>query len=381
MNTRRRKLQSLAAAQPAECLEVRKMLTAEITAEMVGDQLNIVEEGAQVADANVEIMYIRGMGGVLVQGLNGTTINGRATDFFEINFNDSINVDLGSGNDSLKMRSYDGTDLVLSRLNIDMGSDVFGGNDNDVVDLQDLNAATVNILTAGVNDDVDRVTLNLVQAREQLTVNTGHMDDVVTINDSEAGEMVINTDGGLSRGDSGNDDVIINRMLVRGDASINTAGSNPDADMDSVVIEDMSVVDSLFVKMGDGNNNIMTANRLTIEEDLLFEGGEQQDVLVLRETEVGRNLIAGTGGGRDTMLVRETRVGNSLVLETGDDIDYVELDQVFAFNLNIRLGQGDDNMTVENTGATYGSINGGTGRNTLNLGKMRWYRQGGFSNF
>ena len=105
MTSRRRKSQSLTAAQPAECLEVRQMLTARITAEIVGDQLNIIEEGAQIADAEVDVMYVRGLNGVVVQGLNGTTINGRVSEFFELRGGDSINVDLGSGNDTFTMHS------------------------------------------------------------------------------------------------------------------------------------------------------------------------------------------------------------------------------------------------------------------------------------
>ncbi|MEZ6124023.1 MAG: hypothetical protein R3C49_12735 [Planctomycetaceae bacterium] len=381
MTSRRRKSKSLTAAQPAECLEVRQMLTAQITAELVGDQLNIVEEGAQVADAEVEVVYMRSMGGVSLRGLNGTTINGQASEFFAVDFNDSISIDLGSGDDSLKMSSYDGTDLVLRRLNIDMGSDVLGGNDNDVVEVQDINAATVNILTAGVGEDVDSVTLNLVQARELLAIGTGNMDDVVTINDSEAGEAVINTDGGLSRSDSGNDEVYISGLNVRGDVTINTAGANAATDHDAIDIEDMTVLDSMFVEMGNGNNDIMRANRLTVEEDLMFEGGEQADLMVLRATEIGHNLIANTYGGRDTLLIRDTRIGNWMVMETGDDIDFVELDRVLAFGIQIRLGEGDDTMIVDNSAASYGSIDGGAGRNTLNLGKMRWLRQGGFRNF
>lgn len=394
MKTRNRRSKAPVATQAAECLETRKMLTADITAEVVNGQLNIVEEGLQDADADVQVRFFDYAGGVQVIGSNGTTINGAPSAFFMINYRaspqqqadafNSISIDLGSGDDLLQIDSYDGTKMILSRLNIDVGSDSASGSDDDVVVVSDVDTPNLTVLTAGVHSDVDTVEIRDSFAHELLTVMTGDMDDVVTISEVEAGQVFVDTDGGLSPRDSGNDDVFITGLTARGSVTINGGSGDPtaDDDQDSVNIRNLEALDNLFIDLGNDDLDNITGVNLKVENDLTIEGGEGVDVIDLEGLSVGRNAFINTYGGNDWIRISEARIGNWLIAETGDLEDTVILDSLWAYGINVFTGDHDDVVDVNDVGATYGAIRGNDGNNTLiRRGRVVWLRQGGFKGF
>lgn len=375
-------------SQAVECLETRQLLTGNVTTEIINGAFYVAEEAGRDEDNKVEIKYFGpgqpGGQGLLVNGLDGTLIDGQSSRFYSLQEFQSVDrmfVDLGSGDDDLNLSSYaNGLQLALSAIEVDLGSDGPTGSDNDSVTIERVTANFLSVETAGVHSDLDRVEISQVNVHEQMSVTTGDMADVVTIEDSDVGELTVDTDGGLSDRDSGADEVTLREVRASGDIRISVEGDDADDDRDTVNLSALQTDQGLSVLLG-GDANLLVAAEIDVEGRLSIIGGDQQERLRLSGVQVGDRTDIQTFGGADDVRIQQSRMDHWLVMKTGDGEDVVVLDRLRAWGLAVDTGENNDEVWVGNTAAYYGTIDGGDGANILSGGRLIWLFRGGVRNF
>lgn len=255
-------------SQPTEALEDRVLLS-NVTVELQNGDLIIVGD-----EGNNEVTVSqRGFGFILVQGHNGTTINGSAT---------PQHLSTGVVQDDVRVDFTAGGRNKLKIDGLRIGADVVyrGGDDRDVVGIFDGSVGgDINIRT---EDGYDVVAAYRVAMDGKFTVNTGRHPDAVGIGGQE---MRVNAN--VNTG-SGKDDFVASflgdgsRLKLRtGSANdevfifnteLDTLDANTGKGNDDLWMRDVTVDGRGKVKGGHGTDNFQAINSTAMSIESSFEG-------------------------------------------------------------------------------------------------------------
>jgi hypothetical protein len=262
-----------------ESLEDRDLKAGDVTVFKSGDDLVIIGDGA----AN-EVRIRQSLGRLVVEGLNGTEINGRDRAFKEF-IGGNVRVDLNNGLDKLTVDHE--TPLLFN-------TDIKG--DLQVDEVEDVKLFNVDVRG---NLDVDLENVNgrlrmfdfTVEGSTNVHATNGSQDVEMSAGFFDQG-VTINLAGG------GNDDVILSS--VNADRSINiTTGSGRDevrvdfftrigddlrintgANDDSIFIQAVIITDDLDIDVG-GDDNEVVIDSIIVDDIFLDLDNGGLDVLSL----------------------------------------------------------------------------------------------------
>lgn len=283
---RHRRNRSHGQTAPIEALETRALLAGDVAAMVSGGDLVI--KGDRAAN-EVEVTVLDG--DIVVQGLNGTTING-AAEF--IAFAGTATIP-----DDLQMRMDEGSDrIVLSR----------GLTVSDEINID---------LSGGAN--------------------------TVSVLDVTAGRLRI-------RGDGANSIQLLEDAVITGDVSIKMRGKGSD----TIVVRGASVGDDLVIRGGDGLNTTLIVGA-TVSDDLHTRGGEHQDDVVVRNSTVRDDVSVKVRRGDDFVMIEDSDITDKtrVNLGRGDDHLIVGDDNSFGSAL-FAHGKPDTDRRSEGSGNTFG---------------------------
>lgn len=361
-----------------ERLEDRQMMTGDFTASLGSNGTLFISEAAGQENSNQTVVVtvlannkVRVEGGGTPTNPTGSAVNGKF-DPVEFSINGFLNVDmnLGGGQDQVIVFSrVSGQNTPkVNNLKINTSSPTENPNDADTVELFGITALgnldiqtgagrdmvrVDNVLVAGdmairagvANpaglSDRDDVIVNNTRVDRSLLITTGESNDTVTVKGvnlsrgDQGAHLTIDTGNGADAINVGSVPVVVpigaqlptfGPVTAAGGLHIK-AGTDAQADVDSVRIQDAFFDKHVVVELGAGND-------------------------VLTMTNLATNLSISLAGqkGNDTMNVTEVQT----------------LDGFFAY-----MGEGDDTLNVTSVKAKRLTLDGGAGTNDrLNLSQM-----------
>ena len=235
-------------------LESRTLLAGNVTAQLVRGNLHLVGDAA----AN-DIKIAETAAGIVVQGLNGTTINGAATDFVAfavaLTSTGSINASLGAGNDKMQV-----DDVTLDRHLV-----VNGGSGNDQLGLTNADILGGVWFTGGAGHETLYAENSTIDG--SLIARLGEGDDLVSLTASE---------------------VKHNLVVVGGNGA------------DRLALDDSTVGRSLVAHMGRGADDVRLANG-TDTHRVWISGGRGADLVQVNASATAKSFVAHLGRGDDAL--------------------------------------------------------------------------------
>jgi type VI protein secretion system component Hcp len=329
-----------------EQLEARELLAGDVLAEVSGGVLTLTGDAA---DNSIRIVDV-GEDGILLRGV-GTTVNGKATQYYKVTFNDMLVSSL-AGNDNvyvsseniggkLTMTLGDGTDNVRiesGEISGDVSIDGGSGNNNvriirsnlggsytqkgkggaDLLDMKqtDVNgiiAILIGLATAEgtTTTDNDRVNIEGSTCVEEITFLAHDGADGLVIKNSTSNGLVFN--GGF-----GNDDVSA--------FSYSFGATNN------------------IISLGNGVN---TASLLrSVGDEISITGAAHKETIEIASCHFG-SLNVSTAGGNDAMIFTNDTIDKVSVLNLGEGNDnaLVQHSQ-FGGKLSVDLGNGNDDLAM-----------------------------------
>ncbi len=383
--------------QHMETLESRRMLAGDVA---VFD--NFTDTLFINGDAEANSLLIEGTGNadeIRITGLptsgGATTVNGQASITVElIDFDrviELIQSDLGAGDDSVFFENA----TIQTNIDIDTGA----GND-DI----EFTVTQVRGFVAIVGDGVDDFTLDTFHAVDDVSfrveqvgvadvndarifgnlniASTGRNNSAtdwvnVTNSDIVGGDIMITTDKAgrawvtdstatgvsimaLRGGDAdynveastigslsmstrgGNDSLHIGSNDISGSVTVLSRGGNDDITFDNV-----DIGGAVDVQSGGGNDNLFADQGTWGDTSIKTNSGD--DNVTVFDTTFTASLLINTARGEDELLVSNISVDGDVDLIGGRDEDVFEV--VFGdigADLNIRMGSGNDELTVRN---------------------------------
>jgi hypothetical protein len=276
-----------------ESLESRLTMAGDVAASLSGETLSLRGDEAAnsvriTQDANASI---------LIEGLDGTRINGAS----QVRYNgaglEKSDLRLFGGNDRLEIRGLRAT--VDHNLELDVG--------NDAVILQDV-VAGVN-LTVKMDDGVDRVTASGVRTGSDLNIEMGQGAASVTVSASTvAGTLNVQS---LDSADS----IQVTATTVGKDLKINSGKGD-----DSVTVQNVQVALTATAITDEGRDRVTLTNLVTTE-DVNVEAGQGADRVLLTEVRSGKNITVLTDTGNDYVSVTRVVAAKDAVFAGGDEFD------------------------------------------------------------
>jgi len=296
--------------------------------------------------------------------------------------NSNTFIDLGEGNDTLVM-------TMRSNGNIQ----VEGGAGDDLI-LSVLTNATHLIINTdprrgtGMGDDLAAVVLNTV--RGDLAITTGAQDDGVVVLGTTVGNLGVGTGGVISGEITDHDFVMFANVSAADNIGILTEAGD-----DGVLVSNI-IADNFRINTGSGDDQVEIQGASLVA--LAIDTAAGEDWVSLNSGEDGttpfvvrRNLQLYTGADDDEVEIdgglMNLLVGNLLDIRTGQGDDDVLLYRVVAKNahldgeagndaflldsfdvrevLNVAMGAGNDILSVRNLNARRAQIAGGTGNDLL----------------
>jgi hypothetical protein len=236
---------NLFAGLGIESLESRTMMAGDVTAALAGGDLVLNGDN----DSNeVVIRATNQVGQFVIEGLNGTTINGQASATIS-GVNDDFRINLRNGNNA----------LLLTAERVDGNQSLFQINDD------------VQIRTGNGNDVV---VFDNVRVIGNTSLNTGDGDDTAVFFESRlAGDL---------RGNMGNGDDFIGLDSSRVDGRVRT---NLGSGNDYFITFDSNLNDRVDANMGSGDD-LMGLVNTTFEDDLRVNGSNGLDRVLHENTDV-----------------------------------------------------------------------------------------------
>ncbi|MEP3478088.1 MAG: peptidylprolyl isomerase [Fuerstiella sp.] len=282
-STRRLAARRRSAAQNFEQLERRAMLAGDVTATLLGQTAFLTGDSA-ANDIQVTVQD----GNVVVAGLNDTTINGSSEAFVlaqnSTEFSGSIVARLVGGDDQFEISEV----TVNGRLNVDGGT----GNDTLLVS----NGATVGgnlTLKGGSGNNSLAVSDANIGGHAWLVGGNGN--DLMTVADSTIGGSII----GLGR--RGNDDVVVSNTTIGRDVWISLAAGD-----DDVAVTDSTITRRFVVHGGQGSDVVFAEDSSVGRASRFVLGNDQDRVSIQGASDfAGRTVVAG-GRKSDVIEVATT---------------------------------------------------------------------------
>lgn len=305
-------------------LEEKAMMAGDVAVSFSGGDMTISEASNSIGQDQQVQIYQLSNDRIRVQGLGDTriqtpvSINGMEftmiRSYADYTVNGDLNVSLGGGNDSLTTLNYNGG-IDVDAMNVDMGA----GN--------------------------DRVSLSGVHTDNNLEINTHSGNDQVTVSGSQIGDsrwddLKINTG-------SGTDHVTVNTTTIRDNLDITTYSDVNTYERDVVDIDNV-VMDDLFARLGNGNDNMVMD--FSDFDDADIDLGNGSDYLFLGYNDADDITIEG-------------RSGNDTVRAAFNDFDDVEFnggtgsDSFYAWYASGQNSNDIDDLDLSSaTFRTYGFV-------------------------
>ena len=296
---RRRRVCRLGDPLP-ELLESRVLLAGNVTAGLVDGNLTITGDAD---DNNVEVV-VTGEG-VVVRGLDGTTVNGSADDAVMIPGEDaiagSLTANLGDGNDRIQIEGVD----------IRRRTTISGGNGDDEIGLTSLSARRKVELHGGTGNDT--IVVNNVESRREVKVTGGEGDDLVVVNGLSTRRKLAIVTG------SGDDNVSIADSSARRKTKLRLGSGD-----DTAAITGSSLGRRLRIVGGNGDDLVQIENSTVRRISRLLGRRGDDSFLISGTTDLGRFSIRRGGRGEDAFEVEETVAGSKHTIERNFESDVVE---------------------------------------------------------
>jgi len=326
-----------------------------------------------------------------------------------------IVINTGAGNDFVSMQEFSAGngDGPSGKANKSGYVTVVTGDGDDQVGIEFFNVDGMTVDTGGGDDGQVLLTSEVEIAQigggitvsegfitNALVVLTGGGNDLATVNNVTAHDIVIDT----GSGDDGTSDIPISiyNVLVQGNVTLVTGSGNDFAyfhsgdertsnikgsvtvnlgsEDDNFEIVDQSIGKDLNIYLGNGTNNAgigggleeqpgEAEGNLTVGRNLNIYGGAHTDNVGLFNLGVHNNLFADLGAGVDNLLSNTATIGKDVTLLLGSGGDSLSLNFTnVGGNALIDAGSGDDTVSIDfcNVAKT-ATILMGSGDDTLNI--------------
>jgi cyclophilin family peptidyl-prolyl cis-trans isomerase len=277
LRNRQRRAGGNSIGAPAELLESRALLAGNIEVRVNGDHIQLHGD-----DANNAVRIRRGTSGIVVEGLESTTING-GNDVVQISADPSAL----SGRLWIFLNGGDDKAVVATGITAPLGFRVYGGDGNDSLSAI---GTTFQRLAGFFGDDGnDTLVLQDCVVNGSLQIFADAGDDLVSLTGTTInGEGLVNTF-------EGNDRVSLNNVGGGGRVDLRTGNGN-----DSVTVRNTTRAGLLNIATRRGQDSVMF-------EDNTFNGpvnvltGAQNDAVHLRDgsTFNGAFSVNGTDSRRN----------------------------------------------------------------------------------
>ncbi len=202
-------------------------------------------------------------GTVVIQGLDGTTINGRSS----VSFN-------GSGLEKTDLRLFGGADrleIIGLRVSVDHNIEMGQGNDTVI-----LNGVSSGVNTSVKTDDgADRVTATGVRTGSDFYIETGQGSSNIAVSSTTVGKTLT-----IIGGDSV-DVVAVSGTTTREDLNVEAKKGD-----DRVTLTSVRSYKNIKVIADVGNDHVATTD-VRADHDAVFDGGDGFDTLVRRGFLIG----------------------------------------------------------------------------------------------
>lgn len=262
-----------------ESLEDRALKAGDVTVALVGDDLVIIGDNA----AN-EVRIRQSLGRLVVEGLNGTQINGRDRAFKAL-VGDDVRVDLNGGLDKL---TVDHETPLLFQTDIKGDLDVDEVEDVKLFNLDlhgslDVDLESVNGRVRIFDFVIEGLTsIHGTGGEQDAEISAGIFDHNLTLNFSGSGDdsvilggVTADTNVNITTG-SGRDDVRTDFFTRIGlDLNIDT-----DSNDDFVQVQSTIITDDLFIDVGNGDNEVVI-NSVIVDDIVINLDDGDDDVLTL----------------------------------------------------------------------------------------------------
>lgn len=295
-NPAQRKRRQAAGNTPSEALEDR-MLLSNVTISFQNGDLRI--EG----DSNDNALHVRQTaGGIVAEGLQGTTINGNAnTVFVGANVSDDVIVDFRRGGNNA---------ILLEDMQIGDDVQVRGGSGRDHLVMGSNN----------VGDDVN--------------IKTGNGADIVYLENNNVEDTInVNTGKGRDLAAVGGDNVEADTLKI-----------NTGAGRDTVLVGGMRVRNLTDIKTGSGEDGVFIGEFRT--EDLKVNLGQNDDHLFIFDSQIDDATQIKAGSGFDRAEEDSTNFANPASLSSIESFDVVNEDVLLLDAIFGMIDDLDDNLPV-----------------------------------
>ncbi|MBN8601562.1 MAG: hypothetical protein J0M26_11080 [Planctomycetes bacterium] len=394
-----------------ESLEDRRLLAGNITATFIGGNLVLRGDAADnavlIAQTSANKISITGKS----DSGSATTINGLAGPVVFTGALNSIDADLGGGNDQflvgnsssdvnklndeiLTGRAASFSGLASARTVVRYGISVRGGNGVDsVAIIADVGGDVY--VDLGANNDGIGIQGSVVKGSVVVDGGAGELSNFIIRGTSVSNQVVINGGAGVNRvivGTSSasgltintrdsNDSVDVTSANIANSIVLNTSGGN-----DSILVSGTAIGGSLRVNAGFGDDSISIDNA-SIRLDAIILAGVGNDTVqltskkpstgvVATQTVVGWTLLIDLGLGNDVAVIGSTATGDSAVKVTGfvtligsDGVDSLTAwNSQFGNGSTVDMGRGNDTVSLSSVTVARGlSIFLGAGDDELTL--------------
>jgi hypothetical protein len=291
-----------------ESLETRRVMAGNVSASLVGDDLVITGD----ANAN-DIRIHQVLGKLVVEGLNGTTVNGDDKDKFAVD--GDVRVDLNGGLDKLTVDH--GTPLLF---NTDIKGDL-QIDEVETVKLANLDLhGSLDVDLEGVNGRVDMfdydidggVNIHGVGGAQKAFIANGFVDLNFNINFQNGG----------------GDEVFIAGLTAKQDLNITTG-----SDADKVTVDILTrVLDDLFIDTNGGDDNI-TVQSVIITDDLNIDVGDGDNQVKVNSV-LADDIFINLDDGDDDVLYLAVEEADIVTIDVDND-DALKINDDNIRTLNI----------------------------------------------
>lgn len=359
-----------------EALEDRQLFAGDVTASVVGDELQIAgDAGANYADVQLRSISGKKMFVVVGKTFDGlfdasgnptvagtpTTVNGHKKAFrVDATAVKKITVTAGDGDDAIVLGGI-GQHFKVS------GLQVFAGLGSDFVSIKNVDVASttntkVQMTKAAASLGAseagnDRLLIDSFNAKAGgLVITTGGGNDVVSL--SNLGAKVVGTSTIIGEGD-GNDSLTIENV---GLTAFNLDGG---AGNDKFNFHNASFAKSK-VAGGEGNDST-TLNYLKFTDAANFYGGDGNDSLSVTTCELDKSFAFSGGDGKDFMKVFHVRFLGTLTFNGEAGNDRFGLNRARLKNVSLNGGDGNDKISILTATGNDIVVNGGNGGDAFSV--------------
>ncbi len=263
-----------------ESLEARDLKAGDVSVLKSGDDLVIIGDGA----AN-EIRIRQSLGRLVVEGLNGTEINGRDRAFKEF-ISGNIRIDLNNGLDKVT---------------------------------------------------VDHETPLLFQTDLKGDLQIDEVEDVKLFNMDLHGDLDVDLEGVSGR-------LRMFDFEVEGSTNIHGTGGAQDVELAAGFFDQ-----TVNINLAGGGNDDVKLTNITADRSVnITTGSGRDDVRIEFFTRIGDDLRIDTGADDDFISVQGAIITDDLDIDVGSDDNEVLIDSIIVDDIFINLDDGDDDiLTIE----------------------------------